>query len=167
MRAVIAPDPGDPEALTLVERPDPQPGPGQVLVGVAGAGVNRADTLQRRGLYPPPQGASDVLGLELAGTIAALGDDVTGWSVGDPVMAVVSGGGYADLAVVDAGTLLPVPAAVDLVAAGGIPEVFTTVFDNVMLRGRLRPPGRPCWCRAAPAASGPQRSRWPSGWAHG
>ncbi len=110
-----------------------------MLVGVAGAGVNRADTVQRRGLYPPPQGASDILGLELAGTIRALGDDVAGWSVGDRVMAVVSGGGYADLAVVDAGTLLPVPAAVDLVAAGGIPEVFTTVFDNVMVRGRLGP----------------------------
>jgi putative PIG3 family NAD(P)H quinone oxidoreductase len=117
---------------------DPRPQRGQVLVAVAATAVNRADILQRQGNYPPPPGAPDTLGLELAGTIAALGPDVESWAVGDRVMAVVGGGGYAELAAVDAGTLLPVPDSLELVEAAAIPEVFTTVFDNVMLRGRLQ-----------------------------
>lgn len=130
--------PGGPEALQVVERPDPVPGPGEVLVRVGAAGVNRADLLQRRGLYPPPPGASDVLGLELAGTIAGLGADVPGWSVGDRVMAVVAGGAYAELATVDARGLLRVPQGMDDATAAAFPEVFTTVWDNVVRRGRLQ-----------------------------
>jgi putative PIG3 family NAD(P)H quinone oxidoreductase len=137
MRAVVVPEPGGPEALRLGDVPDPVPGPRQVLVDVAATAVNRADVMQRQGNYPPPPGAPDVLGLELSGTIAQLGEGVMGWSAGDRVMAVVPGGGYAQRAAVDAATLLPVPDAVDLVAAAAIPEVFTTVYDNVFLRGRL------------------------------
>lgn len=137
MRAVIAPEPGGPEALRVVERPDPEPAPGDVLVRVAATAVNRADVLQRQGAYPPPEGASDVLGLELSGTIAALGEGVDDWAVGEQVMAVVAGGGYAELAVVPATTLLAVPPSIDLVSAAAIPEVFTTVYDAVFLRGQL------------------------------
>jgi putative PIG3 family NAD(P)H quinone oxidoreductase len=137
MRAVVVPEPGGPEALRLVERPDPEPGPGEALVAVAATAVNRADVLQRRGHYPPPPGSTDVLGLEFAGTVAALGPGAEGWAVGDRVMAVVAGGGYAELAVADARTLLPVPDGLDLVAAAAVPEVFTTVYDAVLLRGRL------------------------------
>ncbi len=137
MRAVVASRPGGPEVLEVVERPDPVPGPGEVLVRVAATAVNRADVLQRQGAYPPPPGAPDVLGLECSGTVAALGDGAEGWAPGDRVMAVVAGGGYAELAVVPAATLLPVPAGIDLVDAAAIPEVFTTVHDNVVLRGRL------------------------------
>lgn len=137
MRAVIASEPGGPEVLRVVERPDPRPGPGQVLIAVEATAVNRADTLQRRGMYAPPQGVTDVLGLEAAGTVAALGEGVRDRSVGDRVMVVLAGGGYAELAVADARTLLPVADGLDLTAAAAIPEVFTTVFDNVFLRGRL------------------------------
>lgn len=137
MRAVTAPEPGGPDALRLVELPDPEPGPGEVLVRVAASGVNRADVMQRRGLYPPPPGASDVLGLEVAGEVAALGEGVGGVAVGERVMAVLGGGGYAELAVVPACFLLPVPEAMDLVEAAAIPEVFTTVYDAVLRRGRL------------------------------
>jgi len=137
MRAVIAPDPGGPEALRLVDRPDPEPGAGQVVVAVHATAVNRADILQRRGHYSPPPGASDVLGLELAGEVAKVGEAVEDWSVGDRVMAVVAGGGYADAAVVAASTLLRVPTALGLVEAAAVPEVLTTVWDNVVLRGRL------------------------------
>jgi len=136
MRAVIAPEPGGPEALRLVQLPDPRPGPGEVLVDVVATAVNRADVMQREGRYPPPPGASDVLGLEVAGTVTHAAH---GWSAGDRVMAVLAGGGYAERAVVDARCLLPVPESVDLVEAGGIPEVYTTVFDNVLVRGRLTP----------------------------
>ena len=138
MRAVIAPDPGGLEALQVVDRPVPQPRPDEVLVEVVATAVNRADLMQRRGLYPPPEGASDVLGLEAAGRISAVGDQVSGWSQGDRVMAVVAGGGYAEYVTVPAGCLLAVPDRLDLVAAGGVPEVFATVYDNVFLRGRLR-----------------------------
>ncbi len=137
VRAVVVSEPGGPEALRLVDRDDPTPGPGEALVAVHATAVNRADVLQRRGHYAPPPGASDVLGLELAGEIAALGDGVDGWSIGDPVMAVVGGGGYAELAVVPAATLLGVPATLGLIEAAAVPEVLTTVWDNVVLRGRL------------------------------
>jgi len=137
VRAVVAARPGGPEVLEVVERPDPVPGPGEVLVRVAATALNRADVLQRQGAYPPPPGAPDVLGLEFSGTVAALGDGAEGWAPGDRVMAVVAGGGYAELAVAPAATLLPVPDGVDLVDAAAIPEVFTTVHDNVVLRGRL------------------------------
>ncbi|MPZ89492.1 MAG: zinc-binding dehydrogenase [Nitriliruptorales bacterium] len=137
MRAVIAPEPGGPEALKLVETPDPTPGPGEALVRVEATALNRADLMQRKGHYPPPPGASEALGLELAGTVIALGAGARGWAVGDEAMAVVSGGGYAELAAVPASCLLPVPTGVSLIEAAAIPEVFTTVYDNMLLRGRL------------------------------
>ncbi|MGH3664975.1 MAG: alcohol dehydrogenase catalytic domain-containing protein, partial [Egibacteraceae bacterium] len=137
MRAITAPEPGGPETLRSEDRPDPVPGRDELLVRVAATAVNRADVLQRQGRYPPPAGASDVLGLEMAGTVVALGDGVQGWAVGDRVCAVLPGGGYAELAVVPAAVALPVPAPLSLTEAAAIPEVFATVFDNVMVRGRL------------------------------
>lgn len=139
MRAVIAPEPGGPEALTLSDLPTPEPGPGEVLLDVAATAVNRADTLQRRGLYPPPKGASDVLGLECSGTVAALGEGVEGWSVGDEVCALLAAGGYAEQVVVPAGQLMPVPDGVSLVDAASLPEVACTVWSNVFMVAGLRP----------------------------
>jgi putative PIG3 family NAD(P)H quinone oxidoreductase len=130
--------PGGPEVLRVVERRDPVPARGEVLVRVAAAGVNRPDVMQRKGLYPPPPGASDIPGLEVAGTVAALGADVDGWRVGDRVCALVAGGGYATMAVAPAQQCLPAPASLELVAAAAIPETFFTVWCNVFERGRLR-----------------------------
>ena len=130
--------PGPPEALKLVERADPVAGRGEVLIRVAAAGVNRPDVMQRRGLYPPPPGASDLPGLEVAGIVESLGDGVTEWHVGDQVCALVSGGGYATLCIAPAPQCLPVPAGMDLVTAAAIPETFFTVWTNVFDRGRLR-----------------------------
>jgi NADPH2:quinone reductase len=138
MRCVEISTPGPPEVLKLVERPDPVAGRGEVLIRVAAAGVNRPDVMQRRGLYPPPPGASDLPGLEVAGIVESLGDGVTEWHVGDRVCALVSGGGYADLCVAPAPQCLPVPAGMDLVTAAAIPETFFTVWTNVFDRGRLR-----------------------------
>jgi putative PIG3 family NAD(P)H quinone oxidoreductase len=130
--------PGEPEVLKPAERPDPVPGPGEVLIRVAAAGVNRPDVLQRRGAYPPPPGASDIPGLEVAGTVAAVGAGVEGWRSGDAVCALVSGGGYATMCVAPAPQCLRVPATLDLVAAAAIPETFFTVWTNVFDRGRLQ-----------------------------
>ena len=130
--------PGGPEVLKPAERPDPVPGPGEVLIRVAAAGVNRPDVLQRRGAYPPPPGASDIPGLEVAGTVAAVGAGVEGWRTGDAVCALVSGGGYATMCVAPAPQCLRVPATLDLVAAAAIPETFFTVWTNVFDRGRLQ-----------------------------
>jgi len=130
--------PGPPEVLKRAERPDPVAGPGEVLIAVAAAGVNRPDVMQRQGLYPPPPGASDIPGLEVAGTIESLGDGVDGLRVGDTVCALVSGGGYATKCVAPAVQCLPVPAPLDLVAAAAIPETFFTVWTNVFDRGRLQ-----------------------------
>jgi len=130
--------PGGPEVLKPAERPDPVPGPGEVLIGVAAAGLNRPDVLQRRGAYPPPPGASDIPGLEVAGTVAAVGAGVEGWRTGDAVCALVSGGGYATMCVAPAPQCLRVPATLDLVAAAAIPETFFTVWTNVFDRGRLQ-----------------------------
>ena len=138
MRAVTVSSPGGPEALTLVDLPDPEPGAGDLLVEVAATAVNRADVLQRRGMYPPPPGAPDTLGLELAGTVVGMGAGVTGWSIGDEVCAVVGGGGYASLAVVPASTAMPLPPGLDVVTAAAVPEVFATAYDNVFLRAGLR-----------------------------
>jgi putative PIG3 family NAD(P)H quinone oxidoreductase len=121
-----------------VERPDPVPGPGEVLIRVAAAGVNRPDVMQRRGSYPPPPGASDIPGLEVAGTIVGLGQGVGDWRVGDRVCALVAGGGYATMAVAPAPQCLPAPATLELTAAAAIPETFFTVWCNVFERGRLR-----------------------------
>ena len=130
--------PGGPEVLVPVERRDPVPGPDDVLIRVAGAGVNRPDVLQRKGAYPPPAGASDIPGLEVSGTVAAVGPAVRQWKVDDAVCALVAGGGYATMCVAPARQCLPVPANVDLVSAGAIPETFFTVWTNVFDRGRLR-----------------------------
>jgi NADPH:quinone reductase len=130
--------PGGPEVLVPVERPDPVPGPEEVLIRVTAAGVNRPDVLQRKGAYPPPPGASDIPGLEVSGTILAVGARVSQWKVDDPVCALVAGGGYATMCVAPARQCLPVPAGVDLVSAGAIPETFFTVWTNVFERGRLR-----------------------------
>ena len=130
--------PGGPEVLKAAERPDPVPGPGEVLIRVAAAGVNRPDVLQRRGAYPPPPGASDIPGLEVSGTIASVGDGVDGWRVGDAACALVSGGGYATMCVAPAAQCLRVPASIDLAAAAAIPETFFTVWTNVFERGRLQ-----------------------------
>ncbi|MEO2105086.1 MAG: zinc-binding dehydrogenase, partial [Actinomycetota bacterium] len=137
MRAVIAPSPGGVEALELVELPDPEPGPEDLLVEVAATAVNRADILQRRGMYPPPPGAPDTLGLELSGRVVGMGADVTGWQEGDEVCAVVGGGGYASMAVVPARTAMPLPPGLDVVSAAAVPEVYATAYDNVFLRAGL------------------------------
>ena len=139
MRAVIAPDPGGLEALVVADLPDPTPGPGEVVVTVSGTAVNRADTMQRQGFYPPPPGASDVLGLECSGTISAVGEGVDGWAVGDEVCALLAGGGYAEQVLVPAGQVMPVPAGVDLVTAGALPEVACTVWSNVFMIAGLQP----------------------------
>jgi putative PIG3 family NAD(P)H quinone oxidoreductase len=138
MRAVTVPTPGGPEALTLADLPDPEPGDGEVVVDVAATAVNRADLLQRMGLYPPPPGASDVLGLECSGTIRSLGAGVEGWSVGDEVCALLSGGGYAEQVVVPAGQLMRVPKGVPLTTAAALPEVASTVWSMVFMVGHLR-----------------------------
>ncbi|KAF0834211.1 NAD(P)H-quinone oxidoreductase [Ornithinibacter aureus] len=139
MKAITIPEFGGPEALVLSEVPDPEPGTGEVLVQVAAAGVNRADVLQRQGHYAPPPGESEVPGLEVSGTIEALGDGVEGWSVGDEVCALLSGGGYAELVRVPAGQLLPVPSGVSLIEAAALPEVTCTVWSNVFLTANLQP----------------------------
>jgi putative PIG3 family NAD(P)H quinone oxidoreductase len=130
--------PGEPDVLTPVERPDPSPGRGEVLIRVAAAGVNRPDVMQRRGAYPPPPGASDLPGLEVAGEVAAVGDGAGEWKVGDRVCALVAGGGYATQCVAPAPQCLPVPASLDWVSAAAIPETFFTVWTNVFDRGRLK-----------------------------
>ncbi|MFI5928641.1 NAD(P)H-quinone oxidoreductase [Micromonospora sp. NPDC051543] len=137
MRAITVPQPGGPDALVWAEVPDPEPGPGEVIVRVRASGVNRADLLQRQGHYPPPPGAPAYLGLECSGVIDAVGAEVTGWAVGQEVCALLAGGGYAERVAVPAGQLLPVPAGVDLVDAAALPEVACTVWSNVVGVGRL------------------------------
>lgn len=139
MRAVIADGKGGPEVLSVGELPDPEPGPGEVVVDVAATAVNRADLLQRQGFYPPPPGASDVIGLECSGTVAAVGEGVTGHGVGDRVCALLAGGGYASKVAVPAGQLMPLPDGVDLVTAAALPEVACTVWSNVFMVAGLRP----------------------------
>ncbi|WP_091678713.1 MULTISPECIES: NAD(P)H-quinone oxidoreductase [unclassified Methylobacterium] len=138
MRAVIAVGQGGPEVLRIVERPRPEPGQGQVLVRVEAAGINRPDVMQREGRYPPPPGASDVLGLELAGIVEALGPGAGRFRTGDRVMALVHSGAYAEWAVVDEAVALPVPAGLPAVEAGAIPETYFTVWSNVFERARLQ-----------------------------
>ena len=129
---------GGPDVLRPVERPDPVPGDGEVLIRVAAAGVNRPDVMQRKGLYPPPDGASDLPGLEVAGEIAALGHGATDWRPGDRVCALLSGGGYATLCLAPAAQCLPIPRGLDFVSAAAIPETFFTVWTNVFERGNLQ-----------------------------
>lgn len=137
MHAVVVATPGGPEALSLVKRPDPVPDDGELLVRVACTSVNRADVLQRRGMYPPPPGASEVLGLELAGTVVGRGAGVADWSEGDQVCAVVAGGGYATMATIPAAVAMPLPPGIDLVDAAAVPEVFTTAYDALVIQAGL------------------------------
>lgn len=139
MRAVIASEPGGPEVLTVTEVPTPTPGDSEVVIDVAATAVNRADLLQRQGKYAPPKGSSLVIGLECSGVVSAVGSDVTDWSVGDTVCALLAGGGYAEKVVVPAGQVMPVPAGVDLVTAGALPEVACTVWSNLFMVAGLQP----------------------------
>ncbi|MGO3064840.1 MAG: NAD(P)H-quinone oxidoreductase [Brevibacterium linens] len=138
MRAITISSPGDPEVLQVTDEPTPDIAADEVLVRVHAAGVNRADLLQRRGFYDPPPGATEIPGLEVSGTIERLGADVTGWSVGDRVAALLSGGGYAEYVPVPAGQLLPVPDGFDLTEAAALPEVLSTVWSNIVGRGQVR-----------------------------
>jgi len=137
MIAIEIREPGEPDVLVPVERPTPTPKSGEVLIKVAAAGVNRPDVMQRLGKYPPPPGASDIPGLEVAGTVDQIGPDVTGWKIGDAVCALVAGGGYAEYCAAPSPQCLPVPRGLDLVSAAAIPETFFTVWTNVFERGRL------------------------------
>lgn len=137
MRAITISEAGGPEVLNWSEVPEPELGPGEVLVDVAATAVNRADILQRRGYYPPPAGASEYPGLECSGTIAEVAEDVTGWRVGDEVCALLSGGGYAEKVAVPAVQLLPVPGEVELLTAAALPEVACTVWSNVVMGAKL------------------------------
>ncbi len=139
MRAITISRPGGPEVLVPADVPSPVPGAGEVLVDVVAAGVNRADLLQRQGHYDPPPGSSPLPGLEVSGTIAQLGDGVDGWSVGDPVCALLTGGGYAAQVAVPAGQLLPVPDGLSLADAAALPEVACTVWSNVFMIAGLQP----------------------------
>ncbi len=138
MTAIEIPEPGGPEALVPTTRPVPEPGAGEVLIKVAAAGVNRPDVMQRQGGYPPPPGASDIPGLEIAGAVAALGPGVTGLKAGDQVLALVTGGGYAEYCAAPVAQCLPVPKGLDLKEAAAIPETFFTVWTNVFDRGGLQ-----------------------------
>ena len=131
MRVIEARKPGGPEVLSISERPLPSPAPGEVLIRVTAVGVNGPDLVQRRGHYPPPKGASDLLGLEVSGEIVALGEGAGGWAVGDRVTALTNGGGYAEYVPVNAGHCLPIPEGVSDVDAAGLPETYFTVWSNV------------------------------------
>jgi putative PIG3 family NAD(P)H quinone oxidoreductase len=139
MRAVVVAEPGGPDVLQIAEVPDPVPAPGEVLIDILGAGVNRADLMQRQGFYPPPPGAPPYPGLECSGRVTGLGPGTDGWQLGDEVCALLAGGGYAEKVAVPAGQLLPPPAGVTLADAAGLPEVACTVYVNVFQWARLAP----------------------------
>src|SRR6266700_5625012 len=138
MTVIAVREPGGPDVLVAQTRPPPAPGPGEVLVKVAAAGVNRPDVMQRQGLYPPPPGATDIPGLEIAGDVVELGAGAKRWKLGDKVMALVVGGGYAEYCPAHESHALPVPPGLTLVAAAAIPETFFTVWHNAFERGRLK-----------------------------
>ncbi|WP_374077091.1 NAD(P)H-quinone oxidoreductase [Bdellovibrio bacteriovorus] len=138
MRVIEIKTPGGPEVLQLQERERPVPGPHEVLIEVHAAGVNRPDCAQRQGTYPPPPGASDILGLEVAGKVIICGDRVARWKVGDSVCALISGGGYAEYVTAPEGQCLPIPKGMDMVHAAALPETFFTVWTNVFESGRLQ-----------------------------
>lgn len=138
MRAVVVPEPGGVEALQVVDVEAPEPGPGEVLVRVTAAGVNRADLMQRQGFYDPPEGATPILGLECSGDVVALGEGVTEFSKGEHVVALLSGGGYAEYVAVPAGQVAVAPRGVDLVDAAGLMEVAATVWSNVFMMAKLQ-----------------------------
>jgi NADPH:quinone reductase len=139
MRQIFFEGHGGPDVIRIGEAPVPEPGPGQVLIEVAAAGVNRPDCLQREGVYPPPPGESAIPGLEIAGRVVALGEGVSALREGDDVCALVGSGGYAEYALAHCSLCLPVPKAVGVVASAGLPENYFTVFDNMLTRGRLEP----------------------------
>src|SRR5690242_15775098 len=139
MTVIAIPAPGGPEALVPEDRAVPVPGDGEILVKVAAAGVNRPDVMQRQGLYPPPKGAPDILGLEIAGEVVATGNNATRWTLGDKVMALVVGGGYAQYCLAHESHALPVPNGISMAEAAAIPETFFTVWHNVFERGALQP----------------------------
>ncbi|MBJ3774321.1 NAD(P)H-quinone oxidoreductase [Acuticoccus mangrovi] len=138
MRAVTAPVPGGPDVLAIDDHPTPAPGPTELLVKVAAAGVNRPDCIQRSGNYPPPPGVTPILGLEFAGTVVAVGRAATRYKVGDEVTALVPGGGYAEYCAVDEANALPVPKGLSLAEAAALPETYFTVWTNVFDRGKLK-----------------------------
>ncbi|HKA69828.1 MAG TPA: NAD(P)H-quinone oxidoreductase [Actinomycetes bacterium] len=138
MKAIVVTKPGDPAVLQWQDVPDPQPGPEDVLIEIVAAGVNRADLLQRQGSYDPPPGSPPYLGLECSGRIVSVGESVTGWSVGDSVCALISGGGYAERVAAPGGQVLPVPEGLDLAAAAALPEAACTVWSNVFMLAGLR-----------------------------
>ena len=137
MTCVEIQKPGGPEALVPATRPVPKPKAGEILIKVAASGVNRPDIAQRAGVYPPPPGASDLPGLEAAGTVAALGEGVTNWKVGDEICALTPGGSYAEYCTVPAPQCLPVPAGFDMLRAAALPENYFTVWHNLFERGQL------------------------------
>jgi putative PIG3 family NAD(P)H quinone oxidoreductase len=139
MRAISISEPGDADVLTVTEEDRPSAGPGQVVVDVAAAGINRADVMQRLGFYPPPKGASPLPGLEVSGTVAEVADGVSGIDVGDEVCALIDGGGYAEAVAVPSTQVLPVPKGVSLTDAAGLPEVVCTVWSNVFMTANLQP----------------------------
>ena len=139
MTVIETPSPGGPEALVPGRRPVPRPGPGEVLIRLAAAGINRADCMQRAGSYPLPPGASDIIGLECSGTVAGIGEGAAGWAVGDPVCALLSGDGYCEYTAVPAAQCMAVPGGVDLIDAGGLPETYATVWANVFQACALQP----------------------------
>lgn len=139
MKAIDITAPGGPEVLVVADVPIPEIGPGDVLIEVAAAGVNRADLLQRQGFYPPPPGASPILGLECSGQVVAVGSEVATWTVGDEVCALLSGGGYAQYVAVPAGQVMPLPQGVSLQDAAALPEVAATVYSNLHDVARIRP----------------------------
>ncbi len=138
MKVVEIAQSGGPEALQISERSIPEIKSGEVLIQVAAAGLNRADIMQRNGKYPPPPGASDILGLEVSGTVAAVADDVTNLTVGDQVCALLAGGGYAQYCTAPASSCLPIPGRLDWISAAAVPETFFTVWTNVFMRGQLK-----------------------------
>jgi NADPH:quinone reductase-like Zn-dependent oxidoreductase len=138
MHAIVIAEAGDPDVLTWTEVEDPAPGPGEVVIDVTAAGVNRADVMQRQGFYPPPPGAPPYPGLECSGTIAAVGTGVTGWKAGDEACALLAGGGYAEKVLVPAGQLLPKPDSTDLATAAALPETACTVYSNVSMLAGLK-----------------------------
>ena len=159
MRAAGFAAPGGPEVLRLETLPLPAPGPGEVLVRVAFAGVNRPDVVQRQGFYPPPPGASPIPGLEIAGTVVALGQGTNPALLGQTVCALVAGGGYGEYCTADAGHCLPVPRGLSLAEAAALPETLFTVWHNVFERGWAKE-GETIQSTAAPAALAPWPSRW-------
>ena len=144
---------GPPEALEIVRIPRPEPGPGQILIAVRAAGVNRPDVLQRLGFYPPPPGAPETMGLEVSGEVAAVGQDAQRWKIGDEVTALLPGGGYAEYAVADARHALPVPRGLDVLEAASLPETVFTVWANLFDIGQLKP-GESCLIHGATSGIG-------------